>query len=221
LSAEPLAVTTDPISPVEIRDEDVGAQVDWAAVFGADRPVEIDVGCGRGMYAIQAATARPDVNFLGIEIVSKPFKVACQRVERRALPNVRLYRGDAREFLSDKVPPASVSVLHVQFPDPWPKKRHHKRRVVNPQFVTSVAQALCEGGSFHIATDITDYFDELLVIIERSGVFKLAKEGGYDAEGEVVTNFAAKYREQGREMYDAWLTLATTKPKMSFDTTPF
>lgn len=214
-------MSTDTTTTVEITVDELGEQADWAALFGTDNPVEIDVGCGRGMYVIEAARAHPDVNYLGIEIVLKPFRVACQRVARRGLTNVRVLRADAREFFTERVPPGSVSVVHVQFPDPWPKKRHHKRRVVTPDFVRSVATALCGGGVFHIATDIADYFDELLVVAERSGLFRLATEGGYDADGEIVTNFAAKYREQGRDMYEAWLDLADTSPSISFDQPPF
>jgi tRNA (guanine-N7-)-methyltransferase len=203
-------VSIDAGEAVEIRVGDLGSQVDWAGLFGGDGPIEIDVGCGRGMYLIDAALARPDACFLGVELVPKPFYKACERVAKRGIANVRLVRADARQLFADVVPPASVSTVHVQFPDPWPKKKHHKRRVVTPEFVASVATALRPGGSLHIATDIADYFDELLLVVEGSGAFRLVTEGRYDAAGEIVTNFAAKYRDQGREMYEAWLTLGDT-----------
>ena len=214
-------MANDPAQAVEISADQLGSQVDWFGVFGSDGPVEIDVGCGRGMYIIDAASARPETLFLGIEVVPKPFYVACERVARRAMPNVRLLRADAREFLADQTPPASVSVVHLQFPDPWPKKKHHKRRVMTPEFAASVARALRSDGALHIATDIADYFDELLLVVEGSGAFRLVEEGRYDAEGEIVTNFAAKYREQGREMYEAWFALDATDTAAPAGDAPF
>ncbi len=206
---------------VELRLDTAPDVLCWREVFRHDSPVEIDVGCGRGMYVIDAATARPDVNYLGIEVVPKPFYIACERVGKRDLRNVRLVRGDAREFFAERAPAASVSVVHVQFPDPWPKKRHHKRRVVTTEFVVNVARVLRADGRLHIATDIADYFDELLVIAESAGVFRLVSEGSYDANGDIVTNFAAKYREQGRDMYDAWLELTDAAADTVTGDTPF
>jgi tRNA (guanine-N7-)-methyltransferase len=212
---------SDALIATELRLDDTLDTLSWSEVFGSDGSVEIDVGCGRGMYVIDAATARPDVNYLGIEVVPKPFYIARERAAKRELGNVRLLKGDAREFFAERVPPESVSVVHVQFPDPWPKKRHHKRRVVTTEFVLNVARVLRADGKLHIATDIADYFDELLVIAEGAGVFRLVSEGSYDATADLVTNFAAKYREQGREMYDAWLELADLDAGAATGDTPF
>jgi tRNA (guanine-N7-)-methyltransferase len=209
------------LAAAEFRLDEAPDTLQWIDVFGNDAAVEIDVGCGRGMYVIDAATTRPDVNYLGIEVVPKPFYVARERVSKRGLDNVRLLRGDAREFFADRAPADSVSVVHVQFPDPWPKKRHHKRRVVTTEFVVNVARVLRSEGRLHIATDIADYFDELLVIAESAGTFRLVSEGSYDATAAVVTNFAAKYREQGREMYDAWLERTDAEVAAPASDTPF
>ena len=212
---------SDPLLAAELRLDGPSETLNWCDVFDNAGAIEIDVGCGRGMYVIDAAAARPDVNYLGIEVVPKPFYIARERVAKRNLGNVRLLRGDAREFFAERVPTDSVSVVHVQFPDPWPKKRHHKRRVVTNEFVVNVARVLRPDGKLHIATDIADYFDELLVIAESSGVFRLVSEGSYDATGDIVTIFAAKYREQGREMYDAWLELADAQTDDAPGDTPF
>src|SRR5205807_7068201 len=102
------------------------APLDWRAVFGNDHPVEIEVGFGKGLFLLNAATARPDVNFAGIEIERKYQLFTATRLAVRKLGNVRVACADARLALRDHVPGASVQAVHVYFPDPWWKKRHHK-----------------------------------------------------------------------------------------------
>src|SRR5262249_41749640 len=132
--------------------------IDWKYVFGNDHPVEIEVGFGKGLFLLNAALACPGVNFFGVEIMRKYQLFTATRMARRKLMNVRLAAADARHFLRDYVLPASVQAIHVYFPDPWWKKRHHKRRVFTEDFVATCVGAIAPGGLFHLATDVAEYF---------------------------------------------------------------
>jgi tRNA (guanine-N7-)-methyltransferase len=120
--------------------------LDWEAVFGNRQPVEIEIGIGKGRYLIAAAQAQPQTNFVGVEWASKYLRIALDRGQKRRLSNLRLVRADAREFVEFFVPAASARAFHLYFPDPWPKKRHHKRRLFNASFLNEVARALEPGG---------------------------------------------------------------------------
>jgi tRNA (guanine-N7-)-methyltransferase len=150
---------------VEIPPGSVRGPFDFAALFGNRNPVEIEVGSGKGRFLIDQATARPEVNFLGIEWSVKYLRVAAERAARRGLRNVRLYRADARHVIADLVPDASIVRLHVYCPDPWPKKRHHKRRFFGPAILVPIARVLAPGGRLHVSTDVADYFAEILAAL--------------------------------------------------------
>jgi tRNA (guanine-N7-)-methyltransferase len=182
----------------------------WRDIFGNDAPVEVDIGCGKGRFLMESAAARPRNNFLGIEKAGRPFRLCRERVAKRCLPNVRILRADAHEVVRHQIWPQSVSAYYVLFPDPWPKKRHHKRRIFTASFVDALARTLQPGGTLDIATDIADYFDEIALLVEPSGRFRVIAEGPYPAE--FSTNFAAKYQRQGREMYYARYVVQPTAP---------
>ena len=120
--------------------------IDWPTFFGNANPVEIEVGTGKGLFLLNAATARPGANFLGIEVVRKYQLYAATRYAIRNLPNVKTACADAAVVLRDYVAPGSVAAVHVYFPDPWWKKRHRKRRVFNPVFAADAARALAPAG---------------------------------------------------------------------------
>jgi tRNA (guanine-N7-)-methyltransferase len=130
----------------------------WNAVFGNDHPVEVEVGCGKGLFLITAAQAHPATNFLGIEIERKYQLFTATRVAKRGLSNVRLVQADARRFLRDHARDGSVRGLHVYFPDPWWKKRHHKRRVFTLDFAAQCERVLMPRGWLRVATDVEEYF---------------------------------------------------------------
>lgn len=188
----------DPAVPLELLQE----PVIWRELFGNDAPVEVDIGCGKGRFLIEAASRNPERNYLGVEKNGKPYRIARERIGKRSLRNVRLLRDDARHFVAECVPESSVAVYHVYFPDPWPKKRHHKRRLFTPLFVADLARTLVPGGILRLATDVANYFEEILLLVEGEPRFLLLEEGRYEEE-VYITNFAAKYRQQGREMFQA------------------
>jgi tRNA (guanine-N7-)-methyltransferase len=132
--------------------------LDWREVFGNERPVEIDLGCGKGGFLAWAAGQRPDHNFLGVERQLKRLRKADKKVLRAALANVRLLRVEAGYFVAKLAPTASVAVYHILFPDPWPKRRHHPRRLFQAAFVEELYRTLGQGGVVNVATDDADYF---------------------------------------------------------------
>ena len=138
--------------------EGVEAPISWSAIFGNDHPVELEIGSGKGLFLANAATARPDHNFFGIELGKKYARRAADRAAKRGLANVRVYPGDARHFMTRFVPDASLTALHVYFPDPWWKARHKKRRVFGPPLVLDAERTLIPGSELHVVTDVAEYF---------------------------------------------------------------
>jgi tRNA (guanine-N7-)-methyltransferase len=141
----------------------------WDAVqlFGRARPLEIEVGSGKGLFLESASTANPDHDFLGIEIATKYARFAAARLARQGLGNGVMVHGDAQPIFADLLPEASVTAVHVYFPDPWWKKRHEKRRVLNEHFVKQVERVLVSDGLLHYWTDVRERFDETLELLAR------------------------------------------------------
>jgi tRNA (guanine-N7-)-methyltransferase len=182
----------------------------WGEVFGNARPVELEVGFGKGLFILNSAQARPDVNFVGVEIARKYQLFAATRMAKRSLANVRLARADARQFLRDHVPEASCQALHVYFPDPWWKKRHLKRRVFTPEFAEQCERALQPGGALHLATDVQEYFQLMTATLARctrlSELPTRSAETG--CQQAFLTNFDRKFRLEGRAIYQATYEVA-------------
>ena len=151
----------------ELIVEPVGLDVDalprplvWTDVFGNDHPVELEIGMGKGTFLTEQAKARPEVNFFGIEWARWFWRYASDRLRRNACLNARTVRAEAGYFLAEFVPPASISVLHIYFPDPWPKARHHKRRLIQPKFMPVLQRVVVPGGRLQVVTDHQGYFEE-------------------------------------------------------------
>ena len=122
-------------------------------------PLEIDVGCGKGMFVLGAALAVPEENWLGIEVSRKYARFSAARLARRELTNGAVLHGNAERFFAERLVDESLAGVHVYFPDPWWKKRHHRRRIMNERFVGEVERVLRPGGRLHFWTDVSDYFD--------------------------------------------------------------
>ncbi|MBN1687721.1 MAG: tRNA (guanosine(46)-N7)-methyltransferase TrmB [Candidatus Omnitrophica bacterium] len=129
-------------------------------LFGNNHPVEVEIGCGKGRFLSAYAGEACEINFLGIDRVGKWMKRAQARIEKGKVENLKFLRADARVFL-EKVPHGSVSVFHIYFPDPWPKKRHHKRRLVTKEFLAVLHDRLVSEGKIRIATDNKPYYESM------------------------------------------------------------
>jgi tRNA (guanine-N7-)-methyltransferase len=141
----------------------------WNAevLFGREAPLEVEVGTGKGLFLQTAATAVPQHDFLGVEIAQKYARFAAARLARLELPNALVVNGDAQRLFAELMPDDSLSSVHVYFPDPWWKKRHHKRRVMNERFVCDVARTLLPHGVLHFWTDVEEYFDASIDLITQ------------------------------------------------------
>jgi len=179
------------------RADELDPVLDWASVFGNDRAVEIEIGIGKGRFLLASAQRRPETNFLGIEWAAKYLRIAQARGMKRGLCNLRLARVDAREFIEFFVPAESVQALHLLFPDPWPKKRHHKRRLVNLAFLTEVERILAPEGRWWLATDHQEYFEVMHEVLSASRVLK---EVAVEWEG-TKTNYEEKYLARGKPIF--------------------
>ncbi|MCK6456549.1 MAG: tRNA (guanosine(46)-N7)-methyltransferase TrmB [Phycisphaerae bacterium] len=175
-----------------------------SAWFGNEHPIELEIGCGKGGFLLRQARAHPERNFVGIEWASKYFRYAADRMCRWGVENVRLVRTDAKHFVMHRLPPACLSALHVYHPDPWPKKRHHKRRLFCAEFVDAAARVLRPGARWAIQTDHAEYFAVIRGLIDGRLDFEPApfddpEYGTIDERTE--TNFEVKYVREGRTIY--------------------
>jgi tRNA (guanine-N7-)-methyltransferase len=139
--------------------------LDFAATFGRDAPTVLEVGFGMGDATVQIAAALPDTNFLGIEVHAPGVGALLKRIGEQGLSNLRLIQHDAVDVLQHMVAPASLAGVHIYFPDPWHKKRHHKRRLIQPAWVRQLSTRLAPGGYLHCATDWQPYAEQMLQVL--------------------------------------------------------
>ena len=138
------------------------ALLDYAAAFGRTAPVVLEIGFGMGETTAAIAAAHPDVDFIAVDVHDPGVGSLLARIDAQSLTNLRIIRHDAVDVVANMIAPASLGGVHVYFPDPWPKKRHHKRRLLKPGFVHALALRLRTDGYFHAATDWQAYADEIL-----------------------------------------------------------
>jgi tRNA (guanine-N7-)-methyltransferase len=193
-----------PDDPRARGESSTAAPLDWQAVFGNNHPVELEIGFGKGLFLLIAAQAHPDINFIGVEIVRKYQLFTATRLAKRDLRNVRVVCADACLFLPRYVPAVSLQAVHVYFPDPWWKKRHHKRRVFTAEFVMECARILRPGGQFHAVTDVEEYTATMSALLaEQPSLRQLSplseKVPSHDLD--YLTNFERKFRKQGKPIY--------------------
>lgn len=187
--------------------------IDFAHFFGRSGPVHIEIGSGKGTFLLAEAQSNPDANFLGIEWTSRFYRFAVDRMGRWGIKNVRLVRADAIPLVQAFFRDASVERFHLYFPDPWPKKHHHKRRFVSDANLVCLLRCLVPGGTVNLATDHEDYFEQMREVLGRA--FSAGTMEQIDfirpacaAGGEIVgTNYERKYKKEGRKTY----TLAARK----------
>ena len=139
--------------------------IDAAVVFGRSAPLVVEIGFGMGQATAAIAAARPDADFLGIEVHAPGIGALLQRIDQAALTNLRIVQHDAVEVLEQMLAPACLAALHVFFPDPWHKKKHHKRRLLQPAFAALLATRLAPGGRLHCATDWQPYAQQMLAVL--------------------------------------------------------
>ena len=187
--------------------EELDGDVDLSQWFGREAPVVLEIGSGMGDATAQLARTAPEVNHLAAEVYPAGLGQLMLWVEKHELENVRLLHGDALDLLRDHLTPESLAGVRIYFPDPWPKKRHHKRRLVTPAFVELVASRLQPGGTLHLATDWQHYAERMLEICSAEPT--LANQ--YDdwaprPPWRPVTKFEARAHAEGRSCRDLIFT---------------
>ena len=151
---------------IEYRPE----PLDFTQAFGRHAPLVAEVGFGMGETTARIAEENPGTDYLAIEVHSPGVGSLLRQLEAKSLGNVRVIQYDAVDVLRDMVPESALAAIHIFFPDPWPKKRHHKRRLVQAPFVELAARRLAKGGILHVATDWQEYADEVLELLSRCGL---------------------------------------------------
>jgi tRNA (guanine-N7-)-methyltransferase len=173
--------------------------LDFARLFGNERPVVLEIGFGNGEATWRMAEASPEENFLGIEVHRPGVGRLLLKIEEHGLSNLRIACEDAVELLRNRVPDGSLAGVRIYFPDPWPKKRHHKRRIVQPAFVELLGRKLAPGGILHLATDWAPYAEHMLEVMQAAkGFDNLASNGGYCAKPDWRP--PTKYERRGERL---------------------
>jgi len=152
-------------------------RLDFDQAFGRHAPTILEIGFGMGDATAQIAAARPQDNFIGIEVHTPGVGALLQRIAERGLTNLRLLQHDAVEVLRDMIPPASLAGIHVYFPDPWHKKKHNKRRLIQAPFVRDLAAHLAPGGYLHCATDWQPYAEQMLDVLGAEPALQNTADG--------------------------------------------
>ena len=177
----------------------------WFFPDTAEQPLELEIGSGKGTFLVQQASQLPGVNYVGIENANSFWRHAADRCRRHGLENVRLIRSDATFFVPYYVPDECLQQVHIYFPDPWPKKRHHKRRLINDSFLQQLHAKLAMRGLVRVATDHADYNNWITDHVSRlNDLFDRLPFSSPESasQGELVgTNFERKYRRMGRSFY--------------------
>ena len=171
---------------------------DWVGVFGRDAPLGVEIGFGMGGALLDWATARPEMNIVGVEIYQPGIGALLAGIEREELANVRVLWGDAEALFPEKFQSASIAEIRIWFPDPWPKKRHHKRRLVRPDFTALLASRLVRGGLLRIATDWAPYAEWIAGVLAAEPALMPAPANGSRPE----TRFEARGRRLGHRIHE-------------------
>jgi len=186
--------TLMPAHGIEYRQEVLDPQ----AVFRRQAPLVLEIGSGMGDTTARIAAERPDTDFIAVEVHGPGVGSLLKRIDEAGLHNLRVIRHDALEVLEHMIADASLAAIHLFFPDPWPKKRHHKRRLVQPDFAALAARKLAPGGVLHAATDWDDYAAQMLDVLSGSPDFERVEASGARPE----TKFELRGVKLGHKVHD-------------------
>jgi len=179
--------------------------LDLTELFGRDAPTILEIGFGMGKSLAEMAEANPQQNYIGIEVHRPGIGALLKLVEEKGLTNIRVYNDDAIEVLEKCIPKNALAGVYLFFPDPWHKKRHNKRRIVQPHFVETIATHLKPGGQFHMATDWEDYAIHMMEVMNSAPNYNnISGEGQYTPRPEYrpLTKFEARGHKLGHGVWD-------------------
>lgn len=179
--------------------------LDYAAVFGNDNPVVLEIGFGMGKSLVEMCQANPQLNYIGIEVHTPGVAKLLRDAEDFGVENLRVFECDAIEVLEQCIPDGSLQTMQLYFPDPWHKKRHNKRRILTPEFAQTIRGKLKTGGTFHMATDWQHYAEQMLEVMEEApGYDNVAGKGEYHPRPDFrpLTKFEVRGENKGHGVWD-------------------
>lgn len=191
-------------SPIVFDADPTAGPLAWNELFDRVGPVELEIGFGKGRSLLDDAAAHPERNYVGVELARPYVRLVARRVAHRGLTNVRLTSADAGEFLRACVPAASLAAVRAYCPDPWHKKRHHKRRLFTYGFLAAIAAALEPGGHFLFVSDHAGYFEEVAehaMLLPVYSSVHLSMRRPQDGLENTRTNYERKWLSLGRPVY--------------------
>jgi len=191
-------------SPRFLGPELLPARPDWRAIFGNDNPLALEIGCGMGDFMAKLAVLHPEWNFIALDYYNKGCLKTCKRADSLGLDNVRVVRDEARNFITRCIAPRSLRSVVINCPDPWPKMRHRKRRLVNAEFVRFLADYLQNGADFHFATDFDDYGHDVAELMPSiAGFENILAPDRYRHEREQfpLSKYMVKFIKEGKRIY--------------------
>lgn len=174
------------------------------SLFERDAPLEIEVGCGKGLFLENVSTTRPEHNFIGVEIAKKYARFTAARLAKTNSSNAVMFQGDAWRFVRDFIADHTVTGIHIYFPDPWWKERHRKRRIMNAAFIKDIERILVSTGRLHFRTDVKEYFDSTVELIAASSKLtgpQAVPELTGTNELDALTHFERRMRLNDRVVY--------------------
>ena len=210
-SVEDASINTDPsaseredLRPWFLTLDDLTGPINSRNLFQNEAPLELDIGCGRGLFLFNASEHHPEINYVGVEIDFKEGRRGAKRLKKQERPNARVIGGDAHKALREWVEPESIDALHVYFPDPWWKAKHHKRRLFTEEFTAAIHRVLKPEGKFHGWTDVFDYWELMTGHIQDHGGFEelpAPTERPAEHHMDYQTSFERKKRLAGWPIY--------------------
>ncbi len=182
--------------------------LDLAKAFGRSAPTILEIGFGMGETTQKIAAARPDDNFLGVEVFNAGVGALLKRIEESGQTNIRIIQHDAVEVARDMIAPDSLAGVHIYFPDPWPKSRHHKRRLIQPAFIGLLASRIAPGGYIHCATDWENYAEQMLAVLSGEPLLANTSPDGYAQRPDFrpQTKFETRGLRLGHGVWDLIFT---------------
>ena len=193
----------DVLWPLYGLDQEAGL-MNGAAIFGRKGPLVLEIGFGMGTSLITMAAAEPGTDFIGVEVHPPGVGNILKELHARQLANLRIYQGDAKDVLAQCIPDGCLARIQIYFPDPWHKKRHFKRRLIQPDFVMELKSKLCPGGVIHLATDWEPYAEQMMDVLTRTPGLENAFGPGNWARGHErpPTKFELRGKRLGHGVWD-------------------
>jgi len=175
--------------------------LDWTKIFTRAGPIVMEIGFGNGEHLCHQATNMPEKNFLGVELYRPGVGALMSALQRESLTNVRIFAEDVQSVIAQAIPDGLLSTVHILFPDPWPKRRHHRRRIIQPAFIAQLVQKLQPGGQLHFATDWAPYAEYIVQVLSNEPSLSLISTL---PTARVETKFERRGKALGHAIVEQW-----------------